>query len=205
MSLLMSTTSTEIVQLGVGTSLHLQLSTKEVTTTSGIANIANDVKCMENANGSRHGNSHNLVQHAQDSLAGLLLVGTKALASEGSSYAATRSGNCRGCRTRKKNWEDLSCLSFSFWQGWQGLLISLWQTWFRGRSWKILHPCHGLSWTIWDRLPVTCHGPWPIPTASGRTEELSLATCRPKLQELRKPLDAQNTWVTWQHMATYGN
>ena len=30
MSLLMSTTSTEIVQLGVGTSLHLQLSTKEV-------------------------------------------------------------------------------------------------------------------------------------------------------------------------------
>lgn len=103
MSLLMSTTSTEIVQLGVGTSLHLQLSTKEVTTTSGIANIANDVKCMENANGSRHGNSHNLVQHAQDSIAGLLLVGTKALASEGSSYAATRSGNCRGCRTRKKN------------------------------------------------------------------------------------------------------
>ena len=63
----------------------------------------------------------------------------------------------------------------------------------------------GPCWTIWDRLPVTCHGPWPIPTASGRTEELSLATCRPKLQELRKPLDAQNTWVTWQHMATYGN
>ena len=82
-------------------------------------------------------------------------------------------------------------------------------------SWQILKGLASLSWTIgdhwwpcwtiWDRLPVTCHGPWPIPTASGRTEELSLATCRPKLQELRKPLDAQNTWVTWQHMATYGN
>ena len=157
---------------------------------------------MENANGSRHGNSHNLVQHAQDSIAGLLLVGTKALASEGSSYAATRSGNCRGCRTRKKKWEDLSCLSFSFWQGWQGLLISLWQTWFRGRSWKVLHPCHGPFGTgfLWHAM---AHGRYQPPLGGQKSSHWPLADLSSKSSESHWTHKTHESHGNiWQHMAT---